>query len=440
MNIWYRRIVYVFFIIVFLVVAPLVILYTQGYRYNFERRTVQKTGIMIVSSIPRKADIYLNNTRYAEQQTPTKIEQLLPGDYEIRLEKEGYHSWHKRLPVFENGSTFAEKVILWKNNAATIATSTSITNWQQQRSRGDVALLGTNGSLFTFNTERNQIINTLDTKNREPRELEWSASQKKILSKNKSNTDAQCEITSFEILKAPVTQKLSQNYINCFWDYSNDAITYGIKKDKSVWRFDTFTKSEQRVGFVTSTKSVLVKNNTLYSHDGTALYRQSITGNSIEKITDISCANCQFIQLNSRYLLLQDVGKEQIHFINETTHQKVASVSARNIDWLSDDVLLFYNNWELWIYDLNKDAPELVTRFGTPLTGAVWHPEGRHIFLATNNEIKVIELDNRELRNIITLATTTNQRYLGIDRKGEFLYYDDQPVNTAPALYQLILQ
>lgn len=440
MNIWHRRIVYIFFIIVFLVVAPLVILYTQGYRYNFERRAIQKTGIMIVSSIPRKADIYLNNTRYTERQTPAKIERVLPGDYEIRLEKEGYHTWQKRLPVFENGSTFAEDVILWKKSSPTIIATTSITAWQQQAGRGEIALLSDSGSLATFNPERGQIAINANVDVGEQQSLTWSASQKKVLSKITNAQGAQCEITSFEIFKNPETQALPSEYINCFWDYSNDAIIYGAKKDQGIWRFDTFTKKEQFIGRTTSTSALLIKNNAVYSHDGVSVWRQNITNATIEKIVDAPCAKCQFVQTNSRYLLLQDTEKEQIHFINETGQQKNVTVPAKNINWLNDHVLLFYNNWELWIYDLDKDQPELITRFGTPVISAIWHPEGRHIFLTTNNEVKVIELDNRELRNIITLATTTDQRYLAIDRKGEFLYYDDKSTNSSPALYQLILK
>src|SRR3989338_2860476 len=71
-NLAWRRAVYVFFIIVFLIVTPLVVLYSQGYRYNFKRGKVQKTGILIISSIPKSADIYLNNQLVTQNQTPAR--------------------------------------------------------------------------------------------------------------------------------------------------------------------------------------------------------------------------------------------------------------------------------------------------------------------------------------------------------------------------------
>ena len=52
-----RRTIYILFIVIFLIAAPLVVLYSEGYRYNLKRGKIQKTGILIISSLPKKADI-----------------------------------------------------------------------------------------------------------------------------------------------------------------------------------------------------------------------------------------------------------------------------------------------------------------------------------------------------------------------------------------------
>ena len=116
MTLIYRRITYSIFIIIFLIAAPTVILYTQGYRFNFEKGRIQKTGILVISSVPRRADIFLNGKKIENKTTPARLENILPADYEIKLAKNGYHDWNKRLTVLENSSTFAEKILLWKNS------------------------------------------------------------------------------------------------------------------------------------------------------------------------------------------------------------------------------------------------------------------------------------------------------------------------------------
>jgi len=50
----YRRITYSLFIILFLIVTPLIIFYTQGYRFNFKNQHIQQTGILVISSNPKR--------------------------------------------------------------------------------------------------------------------------------------------------------------------------------------------------------------------------------------------------------------------------------------------------------------------------------------------------------------------------------------------------
>ncbi|MEI7480670.1 MAG: PEGA domain-containing protein, partial [bacterium] len=118
----YRRITYSLFIILFLIVTPLIIFYTQGYRFNFKNQHIQQTGILVISSNPKKADITLND-KYTEKNTPTRLENLMPGNYNIKLSKPGYYSWEKKLPIYENYTSFAENILLWKQT-----TSSPLTN------------------------------------------------------------------------------------------------------------------------------------------------------------------------------------------------------------------------------------------------------------------------------------------------------------------------
>ena len=58
------------------------------------------TGFLDISSIPVKADIYLNGKHYGT--TPRIISDLLIGDYTLKLEKEGCASVTKKITIEEN--------------------------------------------------------------------------------------------------------------------------------------------------------------------------------------------------------------------------------------------------------------------------------------------------------------------------------------------------
>ena len=107
-----RRLLYISFILAFLIITSSLILYATGYRIKLTwpidfNQTFQKTGMFIFDTEPHGAKIYLNKkpqelffkkifTREESFiKTPTKIKNLLPGEYDITLELEGYWPWRK---------------------------------------------------------------------------------------------------------------------------------------------------------------------------------------------------------------------------------------------------------------------------------------------------------------------------------------------------------
>ena len=55
-----RRILYSFFIAIFVIAAPTLVLYTAGFRYDFEYNRIVETGSLVVKSYPQNASIYIN--------------------------------------------------------------------------------------------------------------------------------------------------------------------------------------------------------------------------------------------------------------------------------------------------------------------------------------------------------------------------------------------
>jgi len=92
-------------ITIFLILAPILVFYARGFKYDFSTGQIIKTGTMVVRTEP-KAKVFLDSdTKGAD--TPASIRFLLPKDYTIRIEKEEYQSWIKRLRVTEQFVTWA---------------------------------------------------------------------------------------------------------------------------------------------------------------------------------------------------------------------------------------------------------------------------------------------------------------------------------------------
>lgn len=102
-------------VVFFLILAPIVLLYTAGYRYNSKKQRIEKVGIIFVRSRPSGADIYLNGKLRTET-TPARLRNLLPGNYTVGITKKNYTLWEKTLPVESERTTFAEGAAIFKNS------------------------------------------------------------------------------------------------------------------------------------------------------------------------------------------------------------------------------------------------------------------------------------------------------------------------------------
>jgi len=113
-----RKIFFYLFLMIYIVFCPFVILYALGMRVNTNTKSIQKTGIISVSTIPAEADVTLNQ-RHFPKKTPTIIRNLPPGNYSLTLSLKNYLPWEKILTVKEEKATMAENILLipqkWKS-------------------------------------------------------------------------------------------------------------------------------------------------------------------------------------------------------------------------------------------------------------------------------------------------------------------------------------
>jgi len=114
-----RKILFFVFLIIFLLVSPTLILYYQGYRFDFEKKILTKTGGLFLNVIPKQVNIYLDGKLIKKTDFffgSVLIENLLPKKYQIEVKKEGYSSWKKELEIKEKEVTSAKNIVLFPEN------------------------------------------------------------------------------------------------------------------------------------------------------------------------------------------------------------------------------------------------------------------------------------------------------------------------------------
>lgn len=110
----WRLTIMISLILLFFILAPTIILYTAGYRYNFEKDAIQKTGVISIQAKPESAQVYLNDVKL-DKELPIRLSNRAPGTYQIKIKKSGYITWEKNIQVKSRKTTYINQIQLIKD-------------------------------------------------------------------------------------------------------------------------------------------------------------------------------------------------------------------------------------------------------------------------------------------------------------------------------------
>ncbi|OGD88829.1 hypothetical protein A2693_02205 [Candidatus Curtissbacteria bacterium RIFCSPHIGHO2_01_FULL_40_12] len=80
-----------------LIFGTVAIFWARGFKLNFKDRTIDRTGLLVASSVPTGAEIYLDDRLTSA--TDTNIAYLEPKIYKIRIQKDGFTTWEKDIDI-----------------------------------------------------------------------------------------------------------------------------------------------------------------------------------------------------------------------------------------------------------------------------------------------------------------------------------------------------
>lgn len=98
-----RLFISLFFVLLFFLFIPVVLLYSMGYRLG-ENYSLTPTGGLYVFYPESGAQVYLNGTLSDQTSLFTRgifIDKLSSAVYDVEVKKQGYLSWHKKVNVVE---------------------------------------------------------------------------------------------------------------------------------------------------------------------------------------------------------------------------------------------------------------------------------------------------------------------------------------------------
>ncbi|HLD27894.1 MAG TPA: PEGA domain-containing protein [Patescibacteria group bacterium] len=446
MNVRSRRFLTLAFVLIFLVASPVVILHTLGYKYNFQKNRLEKTGIFFIKSYPKNADIYLDG-QPTKKQTPNRLTRLLPKTYNVSIGQEGYFSWSKDLPVSSQKTTFIENISLFKSEFDfSQKLAGEFTGFVPSPDGLGIALLEKTAAgyqLWKYDVLTEDFTELLNLPEFYlPSVTAWSSNSRKLAVKYG------LDYLILDAADPSYYNKLSKispfNFTDVKWDFFNDNVIYGLNsrglhKINILSRETTLLTEDEIIDFYPLPNGLI-----FISKNRDKAYLSLWQKEKAEPIFSLPLSDeYEFFSLNDSLLMLKDASQNQVYIIEPDNQNKPVKSFIKNLqsfNWLNNG-LLYWNNSELWAYYPDSDESILLERTSQQINYAFWHPNGDYIFAVISGKLKIYELDSRDRRNVYELFDLEAGKtdFITEDEKGQELFFVGR-INNEEGFYGAVIQ
>jgi hypothetical protein len=461
MTLQTRRIIMLSFIFAFFILAPIILFYASGYRLDLTRYKILKTGTLFIEAKDiSKADLYLNNKKLPEQFTSKKyIYNLLPGEYDIKLSKTGYHDWGKKAAIYSGLTTFIQDAILFKNEVPLQIINNRILNFYPAPDWSKIVYIIKNNNFleiyfYNLNDKQKILIYRLADAN-QALNIEWAPSSNKILlsyDKNFLIIDSQNpeNISNFSNLI-----KLSPE--KAVWDIQSDNLLY-TEAQNSIYKINLLAKTSDKILTVANNQlnqAFFIEANDIYyieqAENQNTLMKYNQNFKTTKKATSLSKSNSyKFIQSTNDYLSLIDLDLQKLYLIKKTNldsetdinaSEQIKEFKAKDAIWADNQKqLLYYDDFEISDFNTDENKEQFINRYGQTISKILWYPDLEHFVMLIDNQLKIIdttqEVGTRNTTDLVKFDQISN---FYLDQAGANIYFDGQ-IGKQQGLYQLKLK
>lgn len=401
-----RIILFSICLILFFLITPPVIFYSQGYRFDFSSKKFSQTGGLFFKVKPKQAKIYINGKLKKKTDFffgSALIENLLPKKYKIQIKKQGFHPWEKTLEIKEKEVTAAKNIVLIPENPDFNILTTGVKDFWFSPDQKKIILEEINSSynkkktwaLKLYDLERKVKSHLVDEHSfisnlSYPRVIEEKgiSPQKADLFSLKFSPDSKTisleigaeeklHYFNLELDKVPPvlteTEKPSSPLSNSITSQSLDQDTYHL--DQSGYLF----KNEERL----TKKPFPVKPETEYQ-----------------------------LYIFPKYIFLRE--NKTLYWFNSDSGAFEKFYEPSKAMNLSPDhkKIVYFSDYEIWVLFLKEDLGQpkrekgeklFLTRFSEKI-GQVFWLNNHYLIFSVGDNLKISEIDNRDKINIVTLA------------------------------------
>ncbi|HJV33031.1 MAG TPA: PEGA domain-containing protein [Patescibacteria group bacterium] len=428
MNPRARRILRRTFIAAFFIVAPIVILSTAGYRYNFSRQRFERTGVMLVESRPEGASVSLNGKPQKEE-TPARLQKLSPGPYAVRIEKPGYLPWEKTVEVVSRETTFLNDISLFRESAPTLFAEAGTTSGEtfSYDARYAAAVTTTrSGSELLIVDLRNGVETRPYRTSAEASalRLSWARDGRRLLVRLAGRAPKYLlwDAAAPEGV-SDLADEVGLAISDAFWSQDDDKL-YASSKGV-LYELDTELAVATPAG--PAPASAVVAGGMVYGiAPGTppTLVKRRLRDAAYETVAELPSADFVPLPGRERKIAYVATSGERLFIIDPASGRPGAFEGrGRGGAWSADgERLIYWNDLEVRLYDGKNGFDALITRLSGPIRQAAWHRPEWNALYVSGDALFAVETSDRSGRVTVPLGAFDKLNAFASGRNGDSLY------------------
>lgn len=394
-----RRVIFWCFLGAFLISAPLVILYTSGYRFDWGSRRIFQTGVIVVESQPRGAEIWINH-QPTDQKTPSRLSNLLPGVYSVTLKKTGYLEWSDTVVVRSRQAAILEDVPLLLDTPPQLLSDQTVNNVVAYPERDGFTYLKAEAGVATLHETRPGVGNsrTWPFEFSSDAVLETSSRYNSVVVSTASPSGRRYDVIRLDESSTllPLTN-VSAIRSRIEW-LSRDELLFVT--DQGLCEFFLPSGTQSCLAF--PGVEIWAANDSLYyqvnGEDTSYLYRSTLPwDNQGQIIARLPLAERYGLNPERADLLIAtDLASRDVEVIDlSSTDPSITRLPGIGDEAIWDEqqeTLLLHNQNEIWLWTIADNDRRLVTRVSDPIGQVRWSPDKQFLLLTQNGKLKALEL------------------------------------------------
>lgn len=455
----YKIILFWSIVVLFLISAPVLIFYTQGYKYDWQNKKIVQTGGLFVKISPASAKIYIDKKISGKTNfifSSAFINGLVPGEYEIRIEKPGFHPWQKSLKIEEQQVTEGKYIQLFPREPDFSFLFSGITNFypspdqetlitkKQDKDIWQLESYNLSNNSFQTLASSTQLLKLLELKGGPTPQLQditWSNDAKKIILQTRLKGEKKyfiADILTAEVVPLDIKGNIKnisfnpQNSEEIFFigdnikkatttaeeepQYFNETLfQYRPNQEKPLTHITLPFLEEKVIAYY------ILDNQILWLNKAGFLYKGELRADRVELSEILNLKPLPIVQGANYKIIAPDFTKiflkqdQSLYFLVPETHFfKQVFADLKEYSFSDDGVkLALKNEYEIWILFLKKEEEqperekqEKYRLIGLPdeISNLFWLNNHYLIFKA-GDSINIIEIDNRDQPNLIEFTT-----------------------------------